>query len=831
MATFTSSQSGNFSSAATWGGTGVPGDGDRFDVSAAHTVTIDTGITVPTNGYADSYVYGILQSQSSANTTLRMNGRLYIKAGGTLHLRDGATIEVKGSSAEQHGIWQENEDGASVIMEGSDGMPSTVTIIATSVGDASLAVSNAGSFAIGEWISIFQHNWTDTSTDDLKHEAFLDEGFWIHDIDTNTIYVRHFVGPEDVTLTGHLGTTLTVSNAKKFRKNQKIIFGTGANRNVKTISSIDYTNNILVVDSSVSESSYWATVGETIYVTGAEKEHVSGSKVRKMTTVTTTSSANTSNQITVADATLFTAGDDIWIERRSEADGNTDYAGWWSSGNFLSTKHTISSVAGNTITLDSAIGYTAVNGALVTRMSRNITVKCLTPQVDHGFFYSEIYTANTNKQLILKDVYFKNWGNDDSNIYTGVVIRGHHSTNNPAVTLTETLPSTEGYPWLEGIVVHIYPDGTHQQDWGPIWLYDARRTVLHNCMAINGDDGISLYYEPYIGAYNCITSCQDDFGMRLEGVHFGGCSYLYSSRNYRGMRINDTDDNLGFHHVIIDSNQNSLQLSGDCSGKGTMRNWKMTGSRFGELNSPGAEQRFIYSTHRTLSGFPRPEDGNGTPQDGQYRRQNFYRSALPPTAIIENDFEYDSVKLFGKHWEALWDNSENAWRFFRRFDSSDNPGMLERVYVPAQTTVRISAKVKYAPTFNGSYPYLGVFDELNGGWDNGISFSAGAGSAALAGYRATTQYTIAAATDYEEKQLTIPAVDWPRTLGCGVFSNNLNAAVGFWIKDLRIYLDVPYPNPAFNIMNNSTSVKNNGLIADIRTSFDQQKTRLGGRIG
>ena len=76
MATYTSSQSGNFSSSATWGGAGVPGDGDRFDVSPGHTVTIDTGISVPTNGYIDSYVYGILQSQASQDTTLRMDGRL-----------------------------------------------------------------------------------------------------------------------------------------------------------------------------------------------------------------------------------------------------------------------------------------------------------------------------------------------------------------------------------------------------------------------------------------------------------------------------------------------------------------------------------------------------------------------------------------------------------------------------------------------------------------------------------------------------------------------------------------------------------------------------------
>ena len=119
MATYTSTQSGNFSASSTWGGGGVPGDGDRFDVIYGHTVTIDTGISIPTNGYADSYVYGILQSQSGANTTLRMNGRIYVKGGyegqGLLHLRDGAKIQIKGTSPDRHGIYIENEDGASFI--------------------------------------------------------------------------------------------------------------------------------------------------------------------------------------------------------------------------------------------------------------------------------------------------------------------------------------------------------------------------------------------------------------------------------------------------------------------------------------------------------------------------------------------------------------------------------------------------------------------------------------------------------------------------------------------------------------------------------------------
>ena len=148
MATYTSSQSGNFSSSATWGGSGPPNaDGDIFNITSGHTVTVDD-ITVPTNGFGDSYIYGILKAGSGAQP-LRMDGRLYIKGGGLLWLQNGAEIQITGTSGETHGIFQENEDGASVIMQGSDGMPST-TLSATSNEQAtSFTLTSATNFAAG----------------------------------------------------------------------------------------------------------------------------------------------------------------------------------------------------------------------------------------------------------------------------------------------------------------------------------------------------------------------------------------------------------------------------------------------------------------------------------------------------------------------------------------------------------------------------------------------------------------------------------------------------------------------------------------------------------
>ena len=90
------------------------------------------------------------------------------------------------------------------------------------------------------------------------------------------------------------------------------------------------------------------------------------------------------------------------------------------------------------------------------------------------------------------------------------------------------------------------------------------------------------------------------------------------------------------------------------------------------------------------------------------------------------------------------------------------------------------------------------------------------------------QYTSSAASAYEEKQITVAAKAWSRWINYGVMSDSSNAAEGFFIKDLAAYMDVPYENPHFGVVNCS---QNNGIgTVSIRNSFTQQKKRLGGRL-
>ena len=69
----------------------------------------------------------MLKNSQSANTELRMNGRLYIKGGGCLHLCDNSgavttKILFDGTDSDTHGLWQENETDAHMVLEGVDGM-------------------------------------------------------------------------------------------------------------------------------------------------------------------------------------------------------------------------------------------------------------------------------------------------------------------------------------------------------------------------------------------------------------------------------------------------------------------------------------------------------------------------------------------------------------------------------------------------------------------------------------------------------------------------------------------------------------------------------------
>ena len=815
MATYSSTQSGNFSASSTWGGSGVPGDGDRFNINGGHTVTVDGSISVPTNGYADSYIYsgGVLFAGSGAGI-LRMDGRLYIYQG-TLHLQDGAHIQITGTSSETHGIWQENLSNASFIAEGSDGMPTTTLNGNHNEGATQLVFTSGTNFAVGEWIGVYASsgNWTSTS----QAEQFRDEGFWIHDKNGNTIYPRQYTGPEDVTVVSSSGTTITVTNAKKFKKNQKIIFGTSTNRNIHTISSVNYARNQIVCDGSITGS----VAGETVYYTGSEKYHATGDKVRKIATVSTAEVASSSTTITLANANMFTANDEIWIEKRSEADGTTDYVHEDSDD----YHHTISSVDGNTITLSAQIGYKVVAGSLVTRLSRNILIETTTPNTDYGFFYSEYFTTNYTKKLVIKDVYFKNLGSNNSNFYQGCVFRGYYSTNSLPVTTSETFPVKTYGAWIEGVTV-MNADN-HERDTGNLSAYQSWHFKMVACVALYGNDGVMPSWYASDNQANFIISVgHEDRAARIEGSpQRSEFAYWYCSRVYNGARfVIYREDALGIHNWRIDAARYAIDISNHAA---VLRRFMITGCRYGILYTT-ANANFYESFIKGLSGV---QSGNiNQAMAGNFHVGNFYNGNRQQSAIVfhEHDFEIDAIKILNYNMGADWNTTEQAWLFQRRYDNSNNPAMFESIYLPANTTMKVSCKVKGVSGFSGNYPYLAMTPVINSGDDNILSNNA-TNSSIFSTARVSTQYTSDMTSGYQTKEITCGPYNYSQILKVGIMSDNSNATEGFYIKDFNVVLDAPYVQP-LNGIGNFTNINTTSSVINVKSSPSDSKIRLGGRI-
>ena len=281
MAARTSQQSGNFTASTTWGA--LPADGDTFTIAAGHVVTSST-VDMPTNGYGDITIHGCWSLQSGSQ--FKLNGRATVYGGesewfeegtadsaGVLEMKDNTHLVLKGTNSEQHGVWVETQKWASIICDGGEKTLNTVISCSGYIdyNQDYLPVVSASNFAAGDWISVYSRF--------QGYKNCSDESFIVHDTDTtaglNKIYYRQFVSPT-ATIRGFLSPRIIdVDNSKVFREGYKIIFGTGSNRNVVTITGIDFLRGHIRIDANVN-GSLPSLIGETIYQTGNELQHTNG---------------------------------------------------------------------------------------------------------------------------------------------------------------------------------------------------------------------------------------------------------------------------------------------------------------------------------------------------------------------------------------------------------------------------------------------------------------------------------------------------------------------------------------------------------------------------
>jgi hypothetical protein len=116
---------------------------------------------------------------------------------------------------------------------------------------------------------------------------------------------------------------------------------------------------------------------------------------------------------------------------------------------------------------------------------------------------------------------------------------------------------------------------------------------------------------------------------------------------------------------------------------------------------------------------------------------------------------------------------------------------------------------------------------MSGVGSNRLQNAGGDYSSVLVGGATASQFTAAAASAYEEKEITINPVSFSRYINVGVHFNNRNASEGWWLKDVTVLLDKPYAVSKFNTINSGISDK---PLVGVGSTLSQRKTRIGGRF-
>ena len=827
MATRTSTQTGNFNSTATWGGAAVPVDGDQFIISAGHTVTISDDRR-PTNGYGDSTVNGKLVI--SGTGLLRMNGILYVDdvasattyftegsatSGAYFGMSNGAILEIRGDNAASHRLQVQAGKYIECILDGTNPNSSTSLSSATTNRDYSLSVSSGTGFVAGDWISV-QIDAEDI--DDYEQVRAHTEGFKVHDVASNTIYIRHFVSPT-AEITAASGTSVTVDNAKVFREGDRIIFGTGSNRNTKSISSINYATNVLTVDTSVTGS----LVGQTVYCSGTEKKHLSGETVQKIATTLTANASSGQAIITVASTAGMSAGDRLFIDANNTADTNWDYE----------NVYTISSISGNNVTLTSNLANTRLEGGYVAIYERDTQVRSTnvgdSNQRPFVWVVRGTSTDQYYRRIRFRNILFDGMGrNTNSTYYNGVAFVGYASYENNNYG--------QFHSSIEGCVYRSNSRSTY----AGFMMRDTHQCSFRNNLMTYTERGIWRWSS---GNNQCLTnniSSRSTYSTYLiEGLYepYSCFEYNFASRSddYGVLFYNLRDNGSSVAHCEFINHEQRPQYVYYNAANFTMRNMKYDAYRYMPYKGiPGGDLIYINSHF----GNTWDATGDSTVISGIYVHDDDYsrpfraNGAQGRQVSINHQFEIDETVDWGQYVKRTWDKAEGAWRNQRTLSTGNAAGVTFGAYVPAGSTVYLGAEIKMTDGFSGAYPvFLAHADGAyhRGQWmidgTSSTQNSTNTGVTSKTGFQHTAAFTSAALTNYEQKTITISPQKFDYYLTFAVYSGNSNAGNGTegW-----------YQKPIKMTITDGSGIRAARRLGEFRynigSALSTGKTRLGGRL-
>tara|TARA_R100000951_G_scaffold35587_2_gene30104 strand:- start:848 stop:3391 length:2544 start_codon:yes stop_codon:yes gene_type:complete len=823
MAALTSSQSGNWSSSSTWGGS-TPADGDTFTILQGHKVTINSDQRAGT-GFGDILVRGCLHF--ATNGKIRINGRITVQGNGStdysktngvsaqdfteggsssgaLLSATGSNIvlEFDGTNSDQHGIWIENVTYSSWKFIGDDSVTTTVLESNANVEDSYLSVNDVTGFGNGDWVAIYNSGQGD-------YRVRSDEGCWIHDIDTsnNRIYIKKFVGPKAIVSSAASGSSLVVDHSDIFRVGYVIIFGTGSNRNVKTITSINNTTNTLTLDSGVVGS---INPGTEVYETGLDKKHLSGHSVRKNAAILTNAAAVNDTTVTINNAADISVGDTINIDVNNDVDTNWDY----------NSEYSVTAKSGNTLTVSPAIANVRKVGSLVQRLNRSIEIKAVDSDV-RAFCYVEYYTdynRASTREIGLKDVLWNGMGgNSNNNFYRAqVFVAGYnsryrdneHATNSRqdyqskyenCVVLNEPTHANYGgmntrhtHSFMHRNCLSIYSGQRGYWQWSS--HHDTQ--FVNNYSTRNGyaslaNDGM---YEANEWAY-CYFTRSDDYGFmmhhnrEMNPVH----NIILLHHESRPMYMYYQAPNSTFKRFHIDGFR-SIPYVGVGGGDAVFQDSYIQNKWYKQV--PG-----VYAGYTDTFGIVDSSDyfggGGGDSRANSYRGggnwmmsqyQNWcFQENL--NAVVENSYNLKFNFDGGNIWNVV--NLKSEYYLVGQ----------EIVHVPANTAVTIKGEFKGQVEGSWSYPYLCAKPHTNnalGRYQTSYTDQTSYGSSSdndvkksmHNGFKDEVRFDSAVGV-WQQKTLNIAAQKYGYTLITGYSWDSDNQEEIGYIRDLKIIFASP----------------------------------------
>ena len=816
MANLTSSQSGNWTSSSTWGGS-TPADGDIFTISQGHKVTVNSDIRAGV-GFGDILVRGCLHFDTGGK--IRINGRVTVQGNGSTDYSktDGVSaqdfteggsssgallsatgnnihLEFEGSNSDQHGIWIEATTYSSWKFIGDDSVTTTELSSVANPGDEYLTVDNTTGFGLGDWVSIY-------NTNNARPEEQKDEGCWVHDVDAsnNRIYIKKFVGPKAI-VTSALGSSLVVDHSKIFRVGYKIIFGTGNNRNVRTITSIN--GNTLILNSNISGT---ISSGTEVYETGLDKKHAIDRKVRRNSSVLTSAAAVNDTTITISDATDILVGDYINIDVNNDVDTSWDY----------NSEYVVTAKSGNTLTLNTAITNARKVGSLVQRLNRSITIEGVDTDV-RAFCYVKYWTDSSRagtREIGLKDIrWHRMGGNTNNNFYRGACfVSGYNSDyRNFSSNSNEDYQSK-----YENCVVH---SSTNRSNYTGMNTRHVQGFIWRNCISVNAGNHAywqwsSHYSMQFMNNYATRNAYANlDNGAMYDSPEYG-YNYLTRSDDH-GILLHHMRNICNVHNnIILNSEQKPLYIYYQTGGT-QFRRMHIDGFRaIPYVGMGGGHAHFVDSYiqnkyYKQIPGvYAGYTDTFGIVDSNDYFGSSGWDSRADYTRnpgfgmyseYMDWNFEEGSFAVIEAANLVYQKSTSKIWGLVN-LRSETAIALQSHVYVPANTSVTITGEFKGENTTGYTKPhliakklsnrYLGKH-ELNDSSTFSTSSDVAVKNSNIYGFVDQSQFTSDSQGLWEKKTLNIVAQKYAYRLVAGYRIDSDNQEEVGYIKDLDVVLSKP----------------------------------------